>query len=155
MLCDASDVTRMEDTPKQTILLADSDVVARLALGEYLRACGHKVLEAASSEEAKAILQAGVEINVVLSDAELAGAESGFALAHWIRRYRRDVEVILTTTIASKAQAASEYCSRFPTPTPGDAAGLASRIRALSAERKRRARPPSSTTVARQRRRRS
>lgn len=145
----------MKVDPNQTVLLADSDVIVRHALAEYLRACGHKVLEAANCEEAKAILQAGIEINAVLSDAELAGGESGFALAHWVRRYRPNIEMFLNSTVNAKAQAASEFCARFPTQPPCDLAGLAARIRALSAERKRRARPPSSTVSARGRRRRS
>lgn len=145
----------MKHAPNQTVLLADGDVLVRHALAEYLRACGHRVLEAADGEEAKAILQAGIELHVLFSDAELAGGESGFALAHWIRRYRPQVEVVLSSTIVAKAQAASEFCARFPTQPPCDAAGLAARIRALSAERKRRARPSSSSVSARQRRRRS
>jgi len=133
---------------KQTVLLADDDVIIRHAIGEYLRTCGHKVVEAASSAEAKAILQSGVAIDVVLSDAELAGEESGFALAHWIRRYRPTVEVLLTSTVTAKAQVANEFCGRFPTKPPFDSSGLATHIRALMSARKRRSRPPASAVRA-------
>jgi len=143
----------MAKTTKQNILLAEGDVIVRMALGEYLRTCGHKVLEAASSREAKSVLQSGIAVDVVLSDAQLAGEESGFALAQWIRRYRPAVEIILTSTVLGKAQAASEFCARFPTKAPYDSSGLAARIRALVAERKRRARPPSSTTAMTRKRR--
>lgn len=136
-------------TNKGTILLVEGDVVIRYALSEYLRACGIKVIEAASGEEAKAILQAGPEIHVLMSDAQLAGPESGFALAQWIRRYRPSIEIILTSSITNKAEAASEFCGRGP-----DGAKLSAKIRALIAERKRRARPPSSTEAAPVRRRR-
>lgn len=136
---------------KRTILLAEAAVIVRLAIGDFLRACGHRVLEAASAEEAKAILQAGIEIHAVISDAELAGGESGFALAHWVRRYRPQIAVTLARTVSAKTQAANELCSQ----PPCDVAVLASRIRALTAERKRRARPISSPVTARQRRRRS
>ncbi len=143
----------MTNAPHQTVLLADGDVIVRHLVAEYLRACGHKVLEAASCEEAKAILQAGIEINSVLSDAELAGGESGFALAHWIRRYRPKIEVVLSSTVIAKAQVASEFCARFPTQPPCDSAGLAARIRALSVARRRRGRPSASPVTARKRRR--
>lgn len=139
---------------KLTVLLADDDVIIRLAVGEYLRHCGHKVIEAANGEEAKAILQAGLEIDVLLSDAQLAGPNNGFALAHWIRRYRPSVEIILTSTVSGKAQTAAEFCARFPTKAPYDSSGLATRIRAMVAERRRRARPPSSTAPSSQRKRR-
>lgn len=145
----------MSAASKHSIVLAERDVVIRIALGEYLRACGMKVFEAASGEEAKAILQAGIEIHVLLSDAQLAGPESGFALAQWIRRHRPAIEVILTSSVASKAEAASEFCSRSPdTKAPSDAAGLTAKIQALAAERKRRARPPSSAQSSPARRRR-
>ncbi|MBC7767760.1 MAG: response regulator [Phycisphaerales bacterium] len=144
----------MPKAAKKTVLLADGDVIIRLTIGEYLRACGQKVVEAASGKEAKAILQSGLSVDVVFADAQLAGEDSGFALAHWIRRYRPSVEVILTSTISGKTQAASEFCSRFPTKAPYDSSGLAARIRALTAERKRRSRPPSSTTPAVRKRRR-
>lgn len=143
----------MSHKPHQTVLLAERDVIVRLTIAEYLRGCGHKVLEAATSEDAKAILQSGLTIEVLFSDAELAGADSGFALAHWVRRYRPGVEVILTSSVASKAQAASEFCSRWAEHgAPSDAPNLGARIRALLAERKRRARPPSSNALSRLRR---
>ena len=49
--------------PQLTLLVAESDVIIRLALSEYLRACGIIVLETADSVEAKAILQAGLKID--------------------------------------------------------------------------------------------
>lgn len=139
--------------PEQTLLVAECDVIVRVALGAYLRACGFTVLEVVDGAEAKAILQSGLVVNVLLSDAELAGAESGFALAHWVRRYRPSIDVLLATSVAGKAQAAAGICGRFPGgKPPSDAARLVARIRAMLAERKRRTRPPSSTALGRRRR---
>jgi CheY-like chemotaxis protein len=146
----------MASAPKITILLADGDVIVRLVLGDYLRSCGFVVLEAADGAEAKAILQSGLAIAVLICEAQLAGDESGFALAQWVRRYRPAIEVLLTTTPASKAQTAACFCGRYPdAKSPADAASLAQRIRALSAERKRRSRPPSAAAPGRPRRRSS
>jgi CheY-like chemotaxis protein len=137
---------------KLTILLAEGDVISRLVLGEYLRACGFVVIEAASGAEAKAILASGIAIDVLMSDAQLAGPDSGFALAQWVRRERPAIEILLTTTAANKAQTATSFCGSRPgARSPLDAAGLAARIRALSAARKRRARPPASATPTRRR----
>jgi hypothetical protein len=68
-----------------------------------------------------------------------------------VRRYRPQIAVTLASAVSAKTQAANELCSQ----PPCDVAVLASRIRALTAERKRRARPISSPVTARQRRRRS
>jgi CheY-like chemotaxis protein len=131
--------------PKQTVVVAEGDVIVRLALSEYLRACGFTVLEAADAGEAKAILQSGLRVDALISDAQLAGPENGFALAQWVRRNRGAVEVLLTTSIANKAQTAAAFCGRSPGgKPPSDAAGLAARIRAMLAERRRRARSPAS-----------
>ena len=137
--------------PNQTVLVADGDVIVRIALSDYLRACGFTVFEAADGAEAKAILRSGLAVTTLLSDAQLAGAVNGFALAQWVRRYRPTVGVLLTTTIASKAQTAASLCTRFPGKPPSDAAGLAARIRAMQA-RKRRARPPAAVAPRRRRR---
>src|SRR5262245_25735331 len=166
-----TDVKLVMALPRMTLLVADSDVIIRLALSEYLRACGFNVLEAAYGAEAKAILQSGLKVDALIADAQLAEPEgaaqdaqaqseaepqSGFALARWVRRYHPKIEVQLTTSVASKAKAASDLCSRYPgLPPPSSAAVLASRIRALLAERKRRERPPSSTAPNRRRRKES
>lgn len=143
----------MATAPKNTLLLADGDVIVRLALGEYLRACGLMVLEAATGEEAKAILQSGMSIDSLFCDAQLPGVENGFALAQWVRRYRPAIDVVLTTSLESKAEAAGRFCSPDGKGHI-DLAGLSARIRAMQAERKRRARPPSSTKALPAKRRR-
>lgn len=137
---------------KPTALLVEDDVVVRLLLADYLRSCAYTVIEAVDAHEAKAVLQAGPPVEVVLADAELAGEESGFALAQWIRRYRPHVGVLLLSSVASKAQAAHALCERKTGEAPGDPAALEARIKAMMAARRRRARP--STSMAKLPRRR-
>jgi DNA-binding NtrC family response regulator len=147
-----------KNTGPTTILLVESDVIIRFALAEYLRACGARVIEAPSAQDAKAVLVAGagVDVEVLMADAQLAGDENGFALAHWVRRHRPGVEVILTSSITNKADAASDFCKRNPDRVRvSDASGLATRINAMLAERKRRMRssPNTASFVARRKRR--
>jgi CheY-like chemotaxis protein len=144
--------------PRLTLLVAESDVIIRLALSEYLRACSFIVLEAADGVEAKAILQSGLRIDAIIADAQLADPAapqggSGFALAQWVRRHHPRIDIQLTTSVASKAKAASHTCGRYPgLPPPSSATALAARIRALLAEHKRRERRPSSAAANRRRR---
>lgn len=100
----------------RTILVADDDVLVRLGLSDYLRACGFKVIEAAGGLEAKTILQKGPDVDILLADAQLAGDDGGFALAQWVRRYRRNVSVILTGSLTSKAEAALRICDHPSEP---------------------------------------
>jgi DNA-binding NtrC family response regulator len=121
-----------------TVLLVEADVLVRFAIAEHLRTCAITVIEAASADDAKAILVAGPECAILLSDAALAEG-SGFALAQWVRRHRPKMEVILTASNASKAQAASDIAARDPDcRPPSDAAQLTAKLNAMLAERKRR-----------------
>jgi CheY-like chemotaxis protein len=137
-----------------TVLLVEADVIVRFALAQHLRACGHTVIEAISGTEARAVLVAGPAVEVVLADAQLAGDDNGFALAQWVRRHRKSIDVILSGTLAHKVQVACELCAEGDRADQ-DAQGLTSRIQAMLAERKRRLRPAPKTAPAVSKRKRN
>lgn len=135
---------------KRVVLLAEQDVVTRLVLAAHMRECGFTVVEAADAAEAKAVLVSGMHIDVLFSDAQLAGAESGFALSQWVRRHRPAIQIILTGAIPAKIDAACTLCDdrdRKQAPALND------RVRKMMAERTRRMRRPSATAGAEPRRR--
>lgn len=135
----------------RTILLADEDVIVRLAIADYLRGCGLQVLEAASSQEAKAILLAGQRIDVLFSDAQLVGPESGFALAQWLRRNRPEVEIVLQVSVSGKTAAAFELCCPPDGKESLNSHALTAKIEAMQGERRRRTRPQQSPLSGRRR----
>ncbi len=137
----------------RTILLADEDVIVRLAIAEFLRGCGLQVIEAATSAEAKTILQTGQRIDVVFSDAQLAGPESGFALAQWVRRNRPKVEIVLQVSVTAKASAAFALCCPPDGGKAFDSHALTAKIEAMQAARRRRTRPQQSPMVEQRRKR--
>jgi DNA-binding NtrC family response regulator len=140
---------------KTTILLVEADVIVRFALGDYLRSCELTVIEAVSADDAKAIFVAGPAIDVLLCDAQLADHGSGFVLAQWVRRHRPAVEVLLTASIAGKAEAAAELAARLPDcRPPSDPQILIAKLNAMLAERKRRIRQQPRSAAARTRRKR-
>ncbi len=94
-----------------TILVAEDDVLVRIAIADYLRGCGFRVIEAAGGQEAKMVLQHGPAIHVMLADARLAGEDNGFVLAQWARRYRPRMTVILSVSLEQKSEAAASLCS--------------------------------------------
>ena len=132
---------------KLSILLVEADVIVRFALAQHLRQCGHVVVEVVSGTEARAVLLAGPAIDVVLADAQLAGDDNGFALAQWVRRHRKSIDVVLTGTLAHKVQVACEFCVAGDRADQ-DAQSLISQIQAMLAERKRRLRPAPKTAPA-------
>lgn len=125
--------------PGATILVADDDVLVRIAIAEYLRGCGFRVIEAAGGLEAKTVLQHGPEIHVLMADARLAGDDNGFALAQWIRRHRPRVNVILSAGLNRKSEAAASLCSGGQTSAP-PASHLRERIEAMNKRHGRRIR---------------
>jgi CheY-like chemotaxis protein len=136
------------------VLLVEADVIVRFALAQHLRGCGHTVIEVISGTEARAVLLAGPAVDVVLADAQLAGDDNGFALAQWVRRHRKSIDVILSGTLAHKVQVACEFCVDGD-KADQDAQGLTSRIQAMLAEYKRRVRPAAQTAPAVSKRKRS
>jgi DNA-binding NtrC family response regulator len=141
------------DKSAQRILLADEDVIVRFGIAQYLRDCGLSVLEAATSHEAKAILQALTNIDVLISDPQFAGPESGFALAQWVRRNRPGVHVILEASLEGKTAAAFELCGAPDPHKTFDAQTLATKIRTMRTEQRRRAKPQQSAATSLRRRR--
>lgn len=124
--------------PGATILVADDDVLTRIAIADHLRDCGYRVIEASGGLEAKTVLTHGPEIHILFADARLVGEDNGFALAQWARRNRPGVQVLLSTGLARKSEAAANLCSHTTTSPP--ASHLRERIEAMNARHGRRAR---------------
>lgn len=99
----------------ETIIVVDDEVLVRTAIAEYLRSCGYKVLEAARSEEAMALLEDDeVHIDIVLSAVSMRHGIDGFALHRWVRENRPEVRVVLAGTPARASHAAAELCDSGP-----------------------------------------
>jgi CheY-like chemotaxis protein len=139
----------MSGTNKKTsntsvILVVDEDVLTRHAVSEYLRACGHYVIETANTGEAMTVLETGPRIGIILADATSCGVDpqdaSGFELASWVNRNRPDVRMILVSTLTTKSNILREICTG-PDGVHTPPFDLNQRIQALRAERK--TRPPS------------
>ena len=123
--------TRSESSP--TVLVVDDEVLVRMVIADYLRECGYRVLEAGSAEDAVAILNSQMKVDIVFTDLELPGRSSGLELARWIRKRHPDMRVIVTSGVYSSAELAGEWCEAGPPivkPYASDA--VVERIRSLS-----------------------
>jgi CheY-like chemotaxis protein len=114
--------------PPPTILVVEDDVLVRNFAAAYLRDCGFDVIEANSADEAIRVLAAGIPVDVVFSDIQMPGSMDGFGLAHWVRRERPWLKVILTSGAARAATDASPILAK-----PYDHAELERHIRSLLA----------------------
>lgn len=123
-----------EELPnRQCLIVGDPDVLIRNALAEYLRHCGYKVFEAATSDEVIiALRESAVKIDVALIDAQLSGKFNAFELRLWVTDHHSEVKVILAGNIDSAAKAAGHLCDEGPNlRRPYDPESVAAHIKRL------------------------
>jgi DNA-binding NtrC family response regulator len=85
-------------------LVAEDEVLLRLALCDHLRGAGFQVLEAANGIEAQLIMAAADRVDVVISDVHMAQPGEGIELALWVAANHPRVPVILTSGSRGAAQ---------------------------------------------------
>jgi CheY-like chemotaxis protein len=99
----------------RTVLVLDGDVLVRMPVVQFLRDCGYRVVEAASTDEAMAIFQkTNFPIDVVLSEIDIPGSMNGFGFAQWARSVRPELKILLAGTPERAAQNAAELCEIEP-----------------------------------------
>ena len=97
-----------------TVLIVEDSVLIRMPIATYLRDCGYRVIEAASSDEALLVLQHHTTVDVLFSDVEVAGAVDAFGLSQWARKNRPEMKVVLAGSPKTAAKAAGKLCEEGP-----------------------------------------
>jgi CheY-like chemotaxis protein len=80
-----------------TILVVEDEGLIRTSVTEYLEESGYRVFEAGNVAEAKTVLNGDTTVDLVFSDVNMPGEETGFDLEKWLRAYRPQTKVILTS----------------------------------------------------------
>ena len=124
-------------TDTQTVLVLDGDVLVRMPVVQFLRDCGYRVVEAANTDEAIAILHnTNTPVDVVLSEIDIPGSMNGFGFAQWARSVLPDLRILLAGTPERTVQNATELCEVGPTlKRPYDHKRVLHRIKRLLAAR--------------------
>ncbi|MGF1553183.1 MAG: response regulator [Paracoccaceae bacterium] len=81
--------------------MVEDEVLVRLDIVQSLDEAGFAVIEAASAEEAIALLDAGHDVDVLFSDVRLGAGLDGFALARHLRRSHPRVAIVMTSGTAA------------------------------------------------------
>lgn len=79
------------------ILLAEDEILIRMASAEWLRDAGYTVIEAASGAEALDLLDSGVPIDLIVSDISMPGTPDGLGLAERARTTCPHISIILAS----------------------------------------------------------
>jgi DNA-binding response OmpR family regulator len=123
------------DAPAETVIVAESDILARMVLAQYLRECGYDVVEAPSSNDVMTVLRSGRKVDVILLDAQISGGLAGFTLARQVRETYPGVEIVLTFGVAKAAEKAGEICDDGPLERPYHPREIVARIKRLRQKR--------------------
>ncbi|MBV9833596.1 MAG: response regulator [Alphaproteobacteria bacterium] len=114
-----------------TVLVVEDEVLVRMAVADYLRHCGYRVLEAKTGEEAQAILRAGELVEILFSDVDLGAGINGLDLARWVREHFRDIRIILTSGVMRMTDSMRNLCDSPLLNKPYGYDDLAANIKAV------------------------
>ena len=124
----------MRNPPKsKVVMIIEPDLLVRMVVAEYLRACGYKVIEAMAAADLWTVLGSAHPVDVVVAE---VGAVDGFAFAKRVRQTHPDIDVILTSGIAGAAHESHELCKEGPIKQPYQPRDVESRIRVLLERRR-------------------
>jgi DNA-binding NtrC family response regulator len=114
-----------------TVLIVEDEFLQRAMLSDQLQECGFMVFEAANADEAIALIETGIPIDLVLTDVRMPGSMNGFGLAKWISANRPKINVIIASGEATQTDAAEELCEHVPFFTkPYDLKAIVDEVRA-------------------------
>ncbi|QFU18165.1 response regulator [Microvirga thermotolerans] len=80
---------------QSTVLLVEDEPLIRLFISDLLEDAGFKVVEAANSAEALTILEAGLTVDVLLTDVDMPYGCSGFELAQQVHARWSRTEILI------------------------------------------------------------
>jgi DNA-binding NtrC family response regulator len=80
---------------QSTVLLVEDEPLIRLFIAELLEEAGFRVVEAANAMEALMILEAGLRVNVLLTDVDMPVGCNGFELAHKVHGTWPEAEILI------------------------------------------------------------
>ena len=78
-----------------TVLLVEDEPLIRLFLSELLEDVGFRVVEAANGAEALVLMEAGLQVDVLLTDVDMPTGCNGFELAHRVHELWPETEILI------------------------------------------------------------
>jgi CheY-like chemotaxis protein len=90
-------VSSVSDHFLGVVLLVEDEPLVRLVAADILVDADFRVMEAANAEEALTVLQAGVEVDVLLSDVEMPPGVNGYELARQVHEHWPSTEILITS----------------------------------------------------------
>ena len=108
------------------VLVVEDEILIRVLIADELRTEGFSVVEAATVDEALSYFQAGVHVDLVLSDVQLPGALNGVDLIKRLRAEAPGLLTVLTSGHSPGVHAADDFL-----PKPYDVGQAVALVAAL------------------------
>lgn len=70
-------------TRETLVLIVEDEPLIRMSAATLIQGLGYRTHDAASADEAIALLEAHAEITIVFTDVQMEGSMDGIALTHW------------------------------------------------------------------------
>lgn len=80
---------------QSTVLLVEDEPLIRLFVADLLEEYGFKVVEASNATEAWILVEAGLEVNVLLTDVDMPNGCNGFELAQKVHEFLPEAEILI------------------------------------------------------------
>src|ERR1700683_4016693 len=101
--------------PPPVILILDDDVIARVAIANYLRECGYQVIEAATALDARTMIIAQkYDIDIVICTTTDDRSAERFGFSRWVRDQFPRIRVLLAANVEKTAKLAADICEEGP-----------------------------------------
>ena len=121
------------EDPRKVVLIVEDDFQVRWLASEYLRTVGFRVIEAATADEAIAVLSSRTKVDIIFSDINLAGEVSGHDLARWMAKNYPKVPVLLTSGNEKESASVETRPMRAFLPKPYALAEIQRRVQEMIA----------------------
>ena len=122
--------------PPPVVLAVEDEAMILLVSADYLREGGFEVIEARNAEEALAVLESDIHVDVLFSDVRMPGEMDGVGLARWARLHRPQIAILLTSGFLRETTQADDLCDDGPVlDKPYEAEEMERRIRDMLAAR--------------------
>ena len=119
-----------------TVMVVEPDVLIRMAISDFLRECGYRVIEGVKAQDVWTVLASQIALDVVFAEVRLSSEGTGFQLAKELRQTQPGIDVILTSGIADAADKSAELCGEGPLKKPYRPQQVADRIHLLLERRR-------------------
>ena len=93
-----------------TVMVVEPDVLIRMAISDFLRECGYRVIEGVKAQDVWTVLASQLVLDVVFAEVQLSSEGTGFQLAKELRQTQPGIDVILTSGIADAAEKSAGLC---------------------------------------------